>query len=541
MEQLRYVIYARKSTESEDKQIQSLDAQLFELRKIVKNKGLKVVKEFTESKSAKAPFKRPLFSEMLRMIEAGEADAILCWQFNRLARNPAEAGHIQQLLQDGKIKIIQTYDKAYYPDDNVIILSVESGVANQFIQDLRKNVKRGIREKLRKGEISGPAPQGYINTIDPVTRLKTVAPDPERFTTLRRAFDYYLTGNYGVNEIKKMLDDWGYTTPKRKQVGGNKISLSSLYTMLQNIRYAGYIVNPDEPDGEPFKATYTPLITIDEYEQIQRLLGRRSYPHHVTKKTFELRGLLKCGECGCSITAEKHFKKLKDGSTNTHIYYHCTKKRGHCTQRTIREDDLYQQVNELLDDYEISPLLNEWGLKALKEIANEEIKQRDTVQQLQFTSVETIQKKLDRLLDLVTDGTITSSDYQTKSAELKQELLSRQNEQQATAERVRNWYEIIGNTLDKLTNAQERFKTGDLAERRNILHAIGYNPILHDNMVSMTPDTWIIPIKEGLPAIKAELATAITKSDLNNKTTSTEVASSIYSMWYPGQELNLRP
>lgn len=194
-----YAIYVRKSTEGEDRQVQSLDAQLFELQKIANKDDLKIVKIFHESKSAKKPFQRPEFAKLIKMIEEGRVKGLIVWEISRVSRNPAESGMIQQLLQDGKLQVIRTYNRTYTAEDNAVIFSVEASISNQFIIDLRKNVKRGIREKVRKGGLFGPGPQGYVNN-----RLdKTIELDPERAPLIRKMFDLYLTGNYTVPELKK--------------------------------------------------------------------------------------------------------------------------------------------------------------------------------------------------------------------------------------------------------------------------------------------------------------------------------------------------
>jgi DNA invertase Pin-like site-specific DNA recombinase len=135
---IKYFIYARKSSESEDRQVQSIDDQINKLKEIADTLNLEIKKTYTESKSAKKPDNRPLFSEMLQRIENGEAQGILCWHINRLSRNPIDSGKISWLLQQGIIKSIQTTEKQYLPDDNVILFNVETGSANQFILDLRK-------------------------------------------------------------------------------------------------------------------------------------------------------------------------------------------------------------------------------------------------------------------------------------------------------------------------------------------------------------------------------------------------------------------
>ena len=147
---IKYFIYARKSSESEDKQVQSIDDQVEELQKLAKNSNLTIVNIFSEAKSAKAP-NRPIFNEMLERIRNGEANGILCWKLNRLARNPIDGGTISWMLQEGTVQHIQTYGRGYSPSDNVIMMSVEFGMANQFIRDLRVDTKRGLKSKAERG------------------------------------------------------------------------------------------------------------------------------------------------------------------------------------------------------------------------------------------------------------------------------------------------------------------------------------------------------------------------------------------------------
>ena len=138
----KYFLYARKSTDVEDKQVLSIEAQLSELRALARKEGLEVVTEFVEKRSAKLP-NRPVFNDMMARIQNGEAQGIVCWKIDRLARNPVDGGQVQWLLQNSTIAHIQTHDRAYYPADNVLMMSVEFGMANQYIRDLSQNTKRG--------------------------------------------------------------------------------------------------------------------------------------------------------------------------------------------------------------------------------------------------------------------------------------------------------------------------------------------------------------------------------------------------------------
>lgn len=509
MNQIKYVLYARKSSEGEDKQVQSVEDQVKVMTDLAKKKGFKVVEILRESKSAKAPFQRPELTKMLAMINKSEANGILCWQINRLSRNPAESGMIQQLLQDEKLQVIQTHDRTYLPDDNAVIFSVEASIGNQFIRDHRKNVKRGLAAKYRSGGITGVAPPGYVNNYG----RKTVSPDPIRFPLIKKAFDMYLTGNYSVPQVLRALnEDWGYLTTKRQHIGGNPLSRTGLYNIFRNPRYAGWVPNFYE-DGKFYPASFESMITEEEYDQVQRLLGDKGKPRLCASKQFALKGFIKCGECGCMITAEMHKKKLANGGVNEHTYYHCTRKRP-CSQRgSIREQDLFDRVTALIDEYELTPQLYEWGMEALKDMADSEITERTGIQTMQFQSIDEVQGRLDKLLDLVTDGFITPDDYKNKSKTLKEELARRQNEQHDMASRTKNWYEFVGKQLDTLTMANEKFVKGDLGDKKDILLAIGQNPVILDGQLLITPNDWILPIKKGAADMRKELEKVRTMPD----------------------------
>lgn len=206
---IKYFLYARKSSESEDRQVQSIDDQINRLKQLAQDLGLEIVKIYTEAKSAKKPNNRPIFDEMMQRIENGEADGILCWQINRLSRNPIDSGKLGWLLQQGILKSIQTINRQYLPDDNVLLFSVESGMANQYILDLRKNVKRGTESKLQKGWAPNMAPLGYLND----KAEKIIVKDPDRFPLIRKMWDLMLTGNYTPPKIlHKANNEWGFRT-----------------------------------------------------------------------------------------------------------------------------------------------------------------------------------------------------------------------------------------------------------------------------------------------------------------------------------------
>ena len=254
MEKLRYIIYCRKSTDSEDRQVQSIEDQKREIQRVIDARKLKVVKTFEESRSAKKPG-RLLFNQALEMISKGEADGLICWKLNRLSRNPVDGGEVQWLLQQGVMKSIVTPGREYLPTDNFLMMAVELGMANQFILDLSKDVTRGLNGKVDQGWRPGKAPLGYLNDKFSDKGKKQILSDPERFNLVRKMWVMLLTGKYTLTEIRRAAnEDWGLRTRE-----GDKLSLSTVYALFTRTFYYGEFFW----NGEMQKGKHQPMVTTE--------------------------------------------------------------------------------------------------------------------------------------------------------------------------------------------------------------------------------------------------------------------------------------
>ena len=530
-----YFLYARKSSESEDRQIQSIDDQMTRLKELARSQGIQITEIFTEAKSAKKPNNRPIFDEMVKRIEKGEAEGILCWQINRLSRNPIDSARVQWLLQQGILKSIQTIDREYRPDDNVLLYNVESGMANQYILDLSKNVKRGNQGKLEKGWRPGSAPMGYMNEL----REHTILEDPERFNLLRKCWDLLLTGVYTVHQINDKLNrEWGFLTPKKKRMGNNPLSLSGLYAIFNNLFYAGIIVH----NGKEYPGKHKAMITLDEYEQAQVILGRKGKPRP-QKHHFSFTGMIRCGECGCTITAEKK-KKLnkKTGNLRYYTYYHCTRRKQHiqCTQRkVISEPELDSQILEQISNLTILPEFKDWAMEALRENNDLEIEDRTKIYEMQHKQVTELQGQLDRLTKMRVRELISEEMFIMQRDELQEQIKETQKNLRQTEERAENWLEVVEEELQFAVNAKTRFTTGDLETKKEILAGLGSNFLLKDKKLTIEANKWFIPIIEGYSKLEAEYLRLEPPILASNKA-KTEALSSVITHWQARQESNLR-
>jgi len=356
---MRYFIYCRKSSEGEERQVMSLTSQQEALAKAFGDKtDIEIVGVYEESKSAKTPG-RPLFAEMLRRIEAGEAEGIASWAPDRLARNSIDGGHVIYLLDRGVLRDLKF---ATYTFENnsqgKFMLSIMFGQSKYYSDALSENVKRGNATKVAMGWRPNRPPIGYLNC--PQTR--TIIPDPDLFPLVRRMFDLFLTGAYSPRQIGKIAqDEWGFLTPRKTRSGGKPLDRSTIYRILANPFYKGMI----KWDGTLHAGRHTPMITATEFVTVQALLGRQGTPRPA-RYTFAYTGVLACGACGRSITAERKVNKY--GARYT--YYHCSARSRisrACSERSVEARKLDRQFADALSAIAIPSKVAAWVREQLRE------------------------------------------------------------------------------------------------------------------------------------------------------------------------------
>jgi len=527
---IKYFLYARKSSESEDRQIQSIDDQVDRLKKLASDLNLDIKKIYTESKSAKKPNNRPVYDEIIQGIENGEANGILCWQINRLSRNPIDSGRLSWLLQQGTLKSIQTIDKQYLPDDNVLLFNVESGMANQFIIDLRKNTKRGVEGKLNRGWLPSIAPIGYLND----KLEKTIIKDPERFNLVRKMWDLMLTGNYTPPKILEIATkEWGLRTPKHKRGGNKELSRSVTYKIFAHIFYAGII----EWDGKQYTGKHEPMITLEEYDRVQMLLGRKGRPRP-QKHEFAFTGFIRCGECGCLHTAESHTKLIKStGKIKTFTYYHCTRKKRdiNCSQRKmVSKEELELQVERELEKYTILPEFLHWALEGLNTDNDTKIEDRTKVYEMQHKTLVETQKELDELTKMRYRQLIDDETFVREKNTLKGKIAQFTEKLKETETRAEKWLEITEKTFSFATYARKAFisasEKGELEPKKEILMAIGKTPTIRDKKLFIEPNKWFAEIGNDYPALGNEY-TGLEPMKLPLNRAKIEAIASIRARW----------
>lgn len=527
-----YVLYARKSTEGKTKQIQSIDGQIQIMQRRAEAEGMNIVSIIQEEKSAKIPGIRPGFRRMIRLIEDGEVDGILCWHTNRLARNPKEMGEVEQLLYEDKLKAIVTAERTHRSDDNALLLSVESGMSTQYSRDLAVSVKRGMQQKVERGWIPHQPTIGYINN----RTYRTIENDPERFALVKMAWEMLLTGNYSVSHIARVAaNDWGLNTVPARHRGGNPVSESYMHSVFKKKFYAGIITY----NNKEYPGAHEAMITVREFERAQAIISRKTtYRTYRERKEdyFIYRGLLNCGECGCAITFARKTRK-SGGKTLNYDYCYCTKRRKqmNCQQRPLKQPVLTSLVQAEISDYEIAEPFFQWACQYIDSANESEDKKQLTAIVAMEDNLQDRRSYLKSLQQRFVRGQIEDDFYQVELRETKENIEKTERNLKEAEEKRDGWRTQAKEILTLCRYANEEF-AGDTTERRRlILNKIGRNIQLADNRLLLTPRPGLVPIKNANKSENPLKDTVGTASQQRKNAPLRDVP----SQWYTRQDLNL--
>ena len=480
---MRYFLYARKSTDTEDKQVLSIEAQLAELRTLAKRDALDVVEEYIEKRSAKTPG-RSVFEEMLRRVEKGEASGIICWKIDRLSRNPVDSGRISWLLQQGTISKIITHDRAYLPHDNVLLMSVEFGMANQYIRDLSVNVTRGLKAKARMGIYPSSAPLGYLN--DP--RTKTIVVDRKKAPIIRKAFEMYAKGKSRYEDITRFLFENGIATGATRgwtKGGGKPLKRDQIAFLLSNPFYVGRF----RYAGEMYDGKHTPIVSKELFDRVQKVLKERSNKNRPPENNPQAYcGLISCSACGCSITAEEKMKIQKNGNVHRYVYYHCTKKRGACDGAFLREEKLDAELSDLLSRFHLPKHWAEEMNKMAEKDAQEAEQSATTSISAFRAEIIALNGKIARLTDLFVEQDIDRSEYLTRKRVLQDERRQLEEQVLKFEKNAAHWLEPLREWIKDASILDEIAQSEDLSLKKSSLQKIfGSNLTLHAREARGTP------------------------------------------------------
>ena len=408
---------------------------------------------------------------MLSLIEKGKAEGILSWNPDRLARNSVDGGKIIHMIDRGLIKALKFPTFWFEPTpQGLFMLQIAFGQSKYYVDALRENVTRGMRQKVRNGVWPSKAPLGYLN--NPKTRGIDV--DIEKAPKVKKLFELYATGSYNLRE----LAEWCKRVNLKSNLG-NDISIGKVHGLLQNVFYVGLMKYKDEIH----EATHEPLISKKLFDKVQEIMREKGKPQKVKKHSFDFLGLIKW-PCSAAITAEKKIKP----SGREYVYYRCTKKKGPCPEKHfLRQEELYKQIKSFLQKVSLSSHDTE---KVLAELEKEESQAKEqakiTVQNLKTEFLQ-VENKLEKLLDVYLEEAITAEEYATRKEKLVKQKVGLQEQIRDFEQNGLSWLEPAREFVLSLNQAAKLLESENKSEMTAFLKSIGSDCILQNRQLLFSP------------------------------------------------------
>lgn len=507
---IQYIHYRRKSAEAEDKQILSLEGQQTENEKVIKTERLTIVRDYSESKSAKRPYKRDLFERTMKDIEDGVANGIFAWNPNRLSRNSVDTGRLIYLMDEGKLLIVKTPAQTFQntPNDK-FMLNLFCSTAKLENDNKGVDVKRGLGDKAKLGWLPSGAPPGYMNDPTAEKGNKRILSDPVRRPIIKESWRLLLTGNYATSQILKIInEDLGYRSPKRKRIGGKPMVRSQIYTMFRNPFYYGLFEYP-RGSGTWCHGQHEPMITEDEFWKAQEILGHRGRPQP-HKHTFAYTGMMRCGICGAMITADRRIKIQKNGNQHLYIHYHCTHRKTimKCTQGVVEVEELERQIIVTLDELEIPQEFHDFAMTWMQKEDNIEANNDGQIIRNLEKESEKQTITIDGLIDMRARGEIDEESYQRRLVAARSEKSRLQGILHNNKGQGENPMEAAQDGFAFVEEAKQKFKKGSPETKKAILSTLGSNLTLKDKKLNIDVEETLLPMKKVAKEVK-QIHTAV--------------------------------
>ncbi|MCX6794780.1 MAG: recombinase family protein [Candidatus Falkowbacteria bacterium] len=350
--EMKYCLYARKSSEEDERQALSIDSQIKEMLEMAVRDNIQINEIRKESHSAKDSGQRPVYNQLLADIREGVFNGVLCWAPDRLSRNAGDLGSIVDLMDQGRLIEIRTHGQRFTNSPNEKFLLMILGSQAKLENDHKgENVKRGLRAKCEQGWRPGRPPIGYLHDKYADYGQKKVFLDPKRAPIVKQIFEKMAHEQFSCRKIYRWLkEETDFRTKNDKFM-----TISMVQLMIREPFYYGEFEYPVK-SNKWYRGGYDPIISKDLYTEANERLKRGNISRHECKE-FAFTKLIKCGHCGSGITADEKFKKLSDGSVKRYVYYGCARSKDiDCKGGYLREEELVEQLVRLIDKLDINML-----------------------------------------------------------------------------------------------------------------------------------------------------------------------------------------
>ena len=457
----KFFIYTRKSTDTEDRQVRSISDQLAELKSLALKENIEIIDIFVEKQTAKAPG-RPVFNEMLLRIEKGEASGILAWHPDRLARNSIDGGKIIYLLDTEVITELKF--PTFWCDptpQGKFMLSIAFGQSKYYVDNLRENIKRGHRNKVKEGIWPRNAPLGYVNVKGGIEPHKTLAP------LIKKLFEAYSTGRFTLREVREKFLTLGLQ-------GKTGLSISNCQVILTNPIYIGLI----RWHGEIFEGKHEPIISKKLFDICQEVMSRKSKPKSRGLKSYLYRGFFRCGECGCFITTE---------TQKGHNYLRCTKRKNPCEQKYVREEIITSQIKKNIQKVSLPLDWTKWMIEENAKDQSSENQSSEIFSQKIQNEISLLDSKIEKLMNAYLENAVSLDEYREMKNKLMGEKQLLKETLQDFEKKSHNRFELADKFLKACIYEAELANERTDEENLHLFQKVGSNFKILDRTVLFEP------------------------------------------------------
>src|SRR3990172_9039541 len=340
---------------------------------------------------------------MLKRIEAGEAEGILAWHPDRLARNSVDGGKVIYLVDTGVIVEMKFPTFWFDPTpQGKFMLSIAFSQSKYYVDNLSENIKRGHRNKVKEGIWPQMSPIGYVNE-----KGKGIVPHPELSILVKKTFEAYATGSFTLRQLRDKFNALGL---KRKS--GRELAVSNYQKLLKNPIYTGLM----RYNGEIFEGKHEPIITKKLFDSVQEMMSRKSKPHSKGLKPYIYRGFFRCGECGCFITTEQQ---------KGHNYLRCTKRKNPCSQKYTREEIITSEIQKEIKKVSLPDDWAKWMLAENEKDKLVEVQSSTLFADKTKADISLLGSKIEKLMNAYLENALSLDEYRDMKNKLvnKKQLL----------------------------------------------------------------------------------------------------------------------
>jgi DNA invertase Pin-like site-specific DNA recombinase len=461
--------YIRVSTQKQGEGV-SLEAQKEAITAFASRNSLRIIEWFEEKETA-AKSGRPVFTRMLKLLERGKASGLIIHKIDRSAHNLRDWAVIGELSDRGIDVHFATESLDFRSRGGRLTADIQAVIAADYVRNLREETKKGIDGRLKQGLYPFRAPVGYLDNGGG----KPKTPCPVKAPLIRELFSLYATGNYSFRALQRKAQDLRLTN-----VNGGKVTKNGIETILRNPFYCGMI--EIRRTGTIHKGAHDPIIEVRTFRRVQDLRACRSWKK-VTKHNYLFRGLFRCANCGVFLTAERQ---------KGHVYY-----RDHnptCHTKTVREEAIHDAVIGALSQLSLQPA-------DIDKLRSDLIDWREGAERQQETAsinlqISQAEQRLERLTDLLIDGTIDRIDFEARKRSLTLTVAKLQEERHdvkkndLSEDETEKFFELA-------TSLVSQYISADQIEKRQMVQNCFSNRTLDRKCIYLEPQNWLMKLGNG--------------------------------------------